>query len=322
MASFRLKFEDGLQAWGIEVTHDLAQPADAILLIAGSRRLWSLWRAKKRGTRLVQRLDGLNWVQRVRWSGVRYHLRAEYGNALLALLRLRLADRVIYQSEFVRGWWEKWYGPARAASQVILNGVDLKLYSPGAQGTTPSNPDRYRMLVIEGSLAGGLNTGLFHAVQLAERLNSRHPMEIIVAGEVDRRTRTRIIGQSQIPVEFLGVIERSRIPELARSAQLLFSAEVNPPCPNSVIEALACGLPVVGFDTGSLTELVVGDAGRVTPYGGSPWKLDNPDIATLADASAEILKDPDRFRRAARARAESAFGLDKMVDEYLRVLLK
>ncbi|HEY5902489.1 MAG TPA: hypothetical protein VIU39_08045, partial [Anaerolineales bacterium] len=85
--------------------------------------------------------------------------------------------------------------------------------------------------------------------------------------------------------------------------------------------ALACGLPVAGFDSGSLTELVQGDAGRVVPYGGDPWKLEMPDIPALASAAAEILTDQPRFRSAARARARDALGLDRMVEAYLKVLL-
>ena len=69
------------------------------------------------------------------------------------------------------------------------------------------------------------------------------------------------------------------------------------------------------------TELVTGDSGRVVPYGGNPWKLDKPDVAALAQAAAEILQDQGRFRKAARLRAEEAFGLDTMVDRYLEVLL-
>ena len=80
-----------------------------------------------------------------------------------------------------------------------------------------------------------------------------------------------------------------------RSSHLLFSAEVNPPCPNSVIEALACGLPVVGFDTGSLSELVQGDAGRLVPYGADQWKLQKPDIPMLAEVATEVLQRPARI---------------------------
>jgi glycosyltransferase involved in cell wall biosynthesis len=103
---------------------------------------------------------------------------------------------------------------------------------------------------------------------------------------------------------------------------LLFSADINAACPNSVIEAMACGLPVIGFDTGALNELVVGDSGRIVPYGGDVWKLDHPDIAALAKAAAEILNGQTRFRRTARAQAESALGLDQMTDSYLKILLE
>ena len=119
----------------------------------------------------------------------------------------------------------------------------------------------------------------------------------------------------------MNAVPREHIPWLMRSSHLLFSAEVNPPCPNSVIEALSWGLPVIGFDTGSLSEIVQGDAGRLVPYGGNEWKLEKPDIPALANAAVEVLQDQPRFRNSARRRAEEIFSLDKMVDEYLKVLL-
>ena len=87
------------------------------------------------------------------------------------------------------------------------------------------------------------------------------------------------------------------------------------------MEALACGLPVAGFDSGSLRELVGDDAGCVVPYGANPWKLETPHITALADSAAEILSKQEPFRAAARRRAESILGLDAMIDSYLKVLL-
>src|SRR5919107_879070 len=95
---------------------------------------------------------------------------------------------------------------------------------------------------------------------------------------VDGRTKNRLKHQTAFRIQFMDMTPRDHIPWLMRSSHLLFSAEVNPPCPNSVIEALGCGLPVVGFDTGSLSELVQGQTGRLVPYGGNPWKLEPPDI--------------------------------------------
>ena len=318
MASFRLKFEQGLQAHGMDVTHDLDDKSDAVLVIAGTRFLLDLNRARRRGIRVVQRLDGVNWVQRVKWSGVKYSVRAEYGNVMLATIRNRFADRVIYQSQFIRQWWEDWYGVAKAPASVIINGVDLNAYTHEGEHERPT--DTYRMLLLEGSLARGLNSGLFHAVSVAEKMSAKYPMEVIVAGTVDEATQQKL--QSKVPVKFLGTVPRADIPKLARSSHFMYCAEVNPPCPNSVIEALACGLPVIGFDSGSLKELVTEDAGCIVPYGANPWKLETPNIAALAESAGEVLEKQNQFRVAARRRAESAFGLDQMVESYLKVLLE
>ena len=318
MASFRLKFEQGLTARGIDVTYDLSANADAVLVIAGTRFLPDLNRARRRGIRIVQRLDGINWVQRVKWSGMKYTLRAEYGNFMLSLIRSRFADRVVYQSQFIRKWWENWYGVAKAPATVIINGVDLNTYTPEGENERPT--DVYRMMLLEGSLAHGLNSGLFHAVSVAEKLSANFPMEVVVAGTVDEATKRNL--QSKVPVKFLGTVPRAEIPKLARSSHLMYCAEVNPPCPNSVIEAMACGLPVIGFDSGALKELVSEDAGCITPYGANPWRLEMPDISALAQSAGELLSKQNQFRAAARKRAEVEFGLDQMVESYLKVLLE
>lgn len=320
VTSFRLKFESGLRVRNVDVTYDLTQPADAILVLAGTKNLTRLRRARSRGQRIVQRLDGLNWVHRVRWAGLRYTFRAIYGNWNLSFIRKHFAHKVIYQSQFVRGWWEDWYGATIIPSSVILNGVDLNQYSPNGAHERPT--DFYRLLVVEGSLAGGLDSGLFYAVDLAKQLSKKHKIELVIVGRVDASAKKILREQKDFRIRFVDSMPREEIPFLERSSHLLFSAEVNPPCPNSVIEALACGLPVIGFNTGSLSELVHGDAGRLVAHGANPWKLERPDIPSLAEPAEEILRDNERFRKSARERAEAVFGLDAMVDEYLKVLLR
>ncbi|WKZ40847.1 MAG: glycosyltransferase family 4 protein [Anaerolineales bacterium] len=318
MASFRLKFEQGLKSRGIDITYDLDSNFESLLVIAGTRFLPRLSRVRRRGIRVVQRLDGINWVHRVKWSGARYTVRAVYGNFILSLIRNRFADRVIYQSRFIRQWWEDWYGVADAPASVIINGVDLQTYTPTGEHERPT--DKFRMLLLEGSLARGLNSGLFHAVSVAEKLSTKYPMEVVVAGTVDEATQRKM--QSSVPVKFLGTVPRTEIPKLARSSHLMYCAEVNPPCPNSVIESLACGLPVIGFDTGSLKELVGDEAGVIVPYGANPWRLETPDVDVLAASAGEVIEKQSQFRAAARRRAEAEFGLDTMVKSYLKVLLE
>jgi len=320
VASFRLKFENGLRTRGVDVTHDMSEPSDAILVLAGTKYLLPLWKARSRGQRIVQRLDGINWVHRVRWAGLRYTVRAIYGNWNLSFIRSRLADEVIYQSQFINNWWDDWYRPAHIPSSVIVNGVDLDQYTPDGLHERPSM--HYRLLIVEGSMAGSLNSGLFHAVELANHLSQKFKIELNIVGRVDSYTKNRLKDQTAFRINFMDAVKREHIPWLMRSSHLLFSAEVNPPCPNSVIESLACGLPVIGFDTGSLSELVQGDAGRLAPIGANQWKLEQPNIQSLVDAAEEVLQENDRFRKSAREHAEENLSLDKMVDKYLGVLLR
>jgi glycosyltransferase involved in cell wall biosynthesis len=322
MASFQNKLAQGLFARGIDVVYRLKDtPYAAVLVIGGIRDLWGLWQARRQGIPVVQRLNGMNWLHRLRRTGARHFLRAEYGNAILALIRSRIANQIVYQSEFARHWWEREHGPTRVLARVIYNGVDLERYTPAGPHQRPE--DRWRVLLVEGRLAGGYEIGLETAVELVERLQSAcsQPVELVVAGAVEASLQQHWQRQSAVPLHFLGQITPERIPEIDRSAHLLYSADIHAACPNSVVEALACGLPVVAFDTGALPELVSENAGRIVPYGSDPWKLGTPDMEALTRAANQVLQAQNIYRPAARARAQAALGLDAMVEAYLEDLL-
>ena len=333
MVSFRAKFSAGLKARGVEVVHDPGlSNFDSLLVIGGTRDIPGLWLAKRRGVRIVQRLNGMNWLHHLQPTGIKHYLRAEYGNLILRTIRARLADHIIYQSNFAQGWWERTYGPTRVPTSVIHNAVDLNTYTPAPDSENQASPsyelpaDHFRLLLVEGSLMGGYELGLEGAVQLIELLNASYqdrlgkPARLMVVGRVSDEIKNLMAQKTKDKLIWSGLVAPEQIPALDRSAHLLYSSDINAACPNSVIEALACGLPVLAFDTGALPELVPGNAGRVVPYGGNPWQLEQPDITALAEAAFEILSNQSRFRTAARQLAEEFFDLNQMVDGYLDVL--
>jgi glycosyltransferase involved in cell wall biosynthesis len=325
MVSFEARLAQGLAGKDIGVTFSLNDhPYQAVLVIGGIRDLVGLWRARQAGIPIVQRLDGMNWLHRKRNTGIRHYLRAEYGNLVLSTIRSQLANKIVYQSFFSKQWWEKAHGHTRVPCDVVYNGVDLKRFQPDGPSQRPG--DRFRLLMVEGTLGGGYETGLETAVQLVRQLNHAgsglgKEVELVVVGKISSILREHWLAKAGVSLTFTGQVPGEDIPELDRSAHLLYSADLNAACPNSVIEGLACGLPAVAFNTGALPELVVGDAGRIVPYGGDPWNLDLPDVDALARAARDILLEQEKFRKAARLRAEQIFSLGQMVDGYLKALM-
>ena len=90
---------------------------------------------------------------------------------------------------------------------------------------------------------------------------------------------------------------------------MLLHPKFNDPCPATVVEALACGVPVVYSASGGVPELVGGDAGIGIPAEES-WDRDlTPDPVAMADAVVRVADDHARFSAAARARAVERFDL-------------
>jgi glycosyltransferase involved in cell wall biosynthesis len=263
----------------------------------------------------------MNWVHRKTQTGLKHFLRSEFYNYLLSMTRRRLADRIVYQSQFSQEWWNRVYGLVDAQTTCVYNAVDLNTFSPEGAHERPQG--YIRVLLVEGRLGGGYEQGLENAIRLCELLDQHvtPQVELMVVGKVPSALRDEWNAKTSLRINWAGVVSRDQIPEIDRSAHVFFSADLNAACPNSVIEALACGCPVIGYRTGALAELVANGAGELVDWGSDYWNLENPVPEPLVAAAVKVIEQQDQYRKNARVQAERFFGLDQMIEGYLKALL-
>jgi glycosyltransferase involved in cell wall biosynthesis len=113
-------------------------------------------------------------------------------------------------------------------------------------------------------------------------------------------------------VHFLGF--RSDVPEMLNAFDVFVLPSLYEGLPNAVLEAMACGLPVVATRVDGTPEAVV--------HGESGLLVDPADPRRLADALVRVLSNArlrNRLGRAARKRVETRFGLDAQITEFLEL---
>lgn len=226
--------------------------------------------------------------------------------ALLNRILVRSFDTVVVTSRYARGEFQSLADAVGCAIEQIPLGVDLATFHPLLPtSSTPGGPLR---LVHFGRLSREKSPHL--AVATAVELHRRGvPLHLDVYGDGPHRAELEVVA-ADAPVTFHGYVsDRADLSRRIAAADVSLSV-----CPSetfglAVLEALACGTPVVTADRGGARELV--DAGS------GAWAAANP--SALADAVLRVAGRPIPARRqAARARAES-FPWSATVDRMLAV---
>ncbi|GAB2628569.1 glycosyltransferase family 1 protein [Nocardioides ginkgobilobae] len=218
---------------------------------------------------------------------------------------VRRYDRLVVTSEFAEQEFRALAGRSGTPLHRVPLGVDLDVFRPTR---VPRAQDGLLRLVHAGRLSREKDPHL--AVATAVALHRRGvPVRMDVYGSGPHLDELQALAVGA-PVFFHGhVAGRARLAARLGAADVSLSV-----CPGetfglSVLEALACGTPVVTADVGGARELVDERCGA--------WAA--PEAERLADAVLRLVGRDERWRRtAARHRAE-AFPWSRTVAQMLAV---
>jgi glycosyltransferase involved in cell wall biosynthesis len=297
-----------LRARGYSSTDSWYQPARSALVLnyADHRKLAHL---RRTGTRIVLRLDGLYYEE---WAGPG----AEQSNDPIRVLYREIADAVIFQSEFCREQATTFLGgEPTGPSRTVVNGADRSVFFPATDSR--AGGEDFRLLTAGNLRSPDLLLPQIEAVRRLRRQGMRIRLRVVgpVGDEPSRRAAEETEG-----VELLGPRSLTDVAELHREADAFVFSMMNPACPNAVVEAIASGLPVIGYQTGSMPELCFfsKELLAATPdrFLHCPEDLDP---AALARCIQDCRENYPHFRERALLHS-GVWDLQERVDQYEEML--
>lgn len=249
----------------------MAGNTDVIHLMANSGWSWQLFAAP------------VIWIGWLRKKPVIVNYRGGEAREYLAASArwvkpsLARAAQLVVPSGFLRQVFSEF----NVSATVIPNIIDLETFYPASQQPA----DTVFTLVITRNLEPiyGLDTAI-RALALARQ--EVPTLQLKIAGSGPQGTELeRLVAQLGLAnaVVFLGRLERPQIVDLYHSAHAMLNPSRVDNMPNSVLEALACGLPVISTNVGGVPYIV--------EHGKTALLVPRDDVQAMAQAVVTLCRD-------------------------------
>jgi sugar transferase (PEP-CTERM/EpsH1 system associated) len=295
-------------------------------------RLMSFLRHARPAIVHTRNIGTLDAVFVARLAGVRVRVHGEHGwdmhdlqgrsrkYRFLRRICAPFVQRFVAVSADLAQWLHESTGIARGRITHIVNGVDCERFQPRSQDRSnlTSGLDIPADAIVVGTV------GRLEAVKGHEQLLRAWPLVERRLAAAGRAARLLIVGDGSLRntlealARELGIAERviftgmrTDIPQLLQAMDVFVLPSLNEGISNTLLEAMACGVPVVANRVGGNPELI---DDRVTGL-----LVDAGDNQRMAEAIATLVLD-DKLRAtmaaAARQRAVAEFSLETMVQRY------
>jgi sugar transferase (PEP-CTERM/EpsH1 system associated) len=252
-------------------------------------------------------LDGSNWKYRMLRRSMR-----------------PVIDRYIAVSRDLEQWLLESIRVKPGSLRQIYNGVDRTSFKPAGAGRSELLPQGF--LPSDAAVVLGTVGRLVEVKDQAMILRAVHLLvqqeppladivRVVIVGDGPLRRQlqelTQELGLTEI-VWFAG--DRTDVPALLRTMDIFLLPSLAEGISNTILEAMATGLPVLATGTGGNPELVEsGTNGYLVPVG---------DFSQLALRIRELVDAPDvraKMGQKARSLIEERFDWDRTVNDYLAI---
>ena len=326
------EFRDRIRQSNVPVVAIHKQPGKDI---PAYQRLWRVLKEMTPAIVHTRNLPALECLAVAALAGVGGRVHGEHGRDIYDLdgasRKYKLLRRAVNPfvscytavSRDLAAWLVGQIGISQSKVIRICNGVDAARFIPRPSARLPIGPQGFvqsdsfivgtvgRMQAVKDQLT--LVRAFLHILQSYP--DARREMRLVMIGDGPLRDDARKTLQAANAADLAWLPgERSDIPELMRSLDLFVLPSIAEGISNTILEAMACGLPVVATRVGGNSELVQeGITGVLVPPS-------NP--SAMAEAIHSYLMQPGKVvahGNAARDRVEKEFSLDLMIDRYLAV---
>jgi glycosyltransferase involved in cell wall biosynthesis len=222
-----------------------------------------------------------------------------------------MSDAIACNGDAVRSYVTQQYHAPLDRSVVIHNGLDLARFEtvPAGLEETPTKitEDKNPIVMTIGRLVPQKDLPLF--LEAAALLARRAPkVRFVIVGDGPcRADLARYASKNGLDgdISFLG--EREDIPQLLANADVFWLTSKWEGLPNVLLEAMACGKPVVARDVGSCREVV--------SHGKTGYLVAGRDAEEFAEVTLGLLSSPVHARAmglAGRQLIEDKFSVAQM----------
>lgn len=184
---------------------------------------------------------------------------------------------------------------------VINNGIDLSVFKPLESSFRLKHNCENKFILLGVAFGWDKKKGLDVFLELAKRLDENY--QIVLVGTNERIDR-------QLPQNIIAIHRTQNQTELAQiysAADLLINATREDTYPTVNMESIACGTPVLTFDTGGSGEILDNTCGSIVPKN---------DIDSMYQEILRISKDRPYSRENCLKKAKQ-FGQEEKFQQYI-----